>query len=206
MGGKDDGRLLPGNLGLHLRELARRVLRPVPAAGLGLQHLAGCRDAAHGEDVRPAVGKKPVPQDEGLLPSCQLPGHSLHPVSPGPGDDDGPLRPVQPRELPVEIIHHRLEGRGHRVHCAVAVNHRELQEAAVVLERDGLLVVVVPRARAHGEQGRDRRRRARRAPRPAPPRPAPAHAPPPAPRAPPLDQPALPPHCYRHTVQTPPPA
>ena len=128
----------------HRRLLARgwwpRPRRSAPArrASAGrrrrarLQHGARRRDAAHVEDLRPAVAEPAVADHQHRAAGGELARHRFHAEGAAAGHDDRRARVVDLLQHAGDVAHHALELARHVVERAVGVDHRVFEQAVGV--------------------------------------------------------------------------
>jgi hypothetical protein len=93
-----------------------------------LQHLRLRRNAAHFEDLRPAVAEPAVADDQDPLVGGELACHRFHAEGATARHDDGRSGVVDRLEGARDVAHHALEALGHVVERAVGVDDRVFKQ------------------------------------------------------------------------------
>ncbi len=121
--------LLDSNGFHHLFDGAGNPRRLVAVAGAaGLEHHRRGRDAAHVENLRPAVAEPAVADDHDLLAGGELPRHSFHAKGAAAGHQNGRVRVVDLFQNARDVFHDTLETLRHVVQRAVGIDHREFEQ------------------------------------------------------------------------------
>src|SRR5690554_6492639 len=130
VGHEDDVRLLVADRLDHLldgrRGEGRGGILLVQAAGLEDVDIG--RDAAHLEDLAPAIAEPAVADHQAAALLGELTSYRLHAEGAAAGHDHRAVGVIDPLEVAGDIAHHLLEAGGHVVQGAVGVDHRIFQQ------------------------------------------------------------------------------
>ena len=100
--------------------------------GAGLHDGGLAREAAHVDDLRPAVGEPTIANDEHLLIASKLPRDRFHTKRAAAGHERHALGFVNAFEHARDIAHHIAKLAAHVVERAVGVDHRKFEQTGGV--------------------------------------------------------------------------
>ena len=125
MGGKNNVGFLRLDGGHHLVNRCRCEGRVFVGAHLaGLEHDLLGRNAAHLENLSPAVAEPAIAQHQALLAGTELAGHGLHAKGAAARHHRHRLGVIDLFQDGGDVTHHALKTLGHVIECAIGVNHR----------------------------------------------------------------------------------